>query len=107
MKFTPLKVIIIILILAILAFGIYQGIKIYKQKKLAEGLIEYAKEKGKDIDEDELKKNIRRLDNRETNTLIKFALAAKEKRYLAIVSQLPAVTPILKKLNLLSVLQLK
>lgn len=104
MKMTPLKAMIILFIVIALAFGIYEGISMYKKKKLAEGLTDYAKTKGIVVDQDALYKDIKKLTNKEVNAVIAFAADLQDKKFVAAIGKLPAVTPILTKIHYLGVI---
>lgn len=100
----PLKIIIIIVLAAVLAFGVYKGIQKYKRHKLAEALTEFAKSKGVIIDQDQLTKNFDRLNDIEMDKLIAFAKNVEAKNWGSVIAQFGSMLPILKKIDYLKVI---
>lgn len=100
-----LKILIILIVAALLAFLIYKGVQKYKRKKLAEALTKYAETKGVKIDEKALVNSFDRLTDFEIDQLINFAENAQKNKTVAILLKLGTILPILKKINYAAVIE--
>lgn len=100
-----LKIVIILVIGIALIVGTFFAIKAYKRYRIAQGLSDFAKKKGVQLDAQILNNELKKLSNREFNEIIKFSNYLKDNRPVLAIAMVPQLMPILLKTNLIKLVE--